>query len=429
MAWSTPDLADITNVVKGLLQTALNNASPSASNIKISCNSPDSARQSDGYCHLTLYLLHVGRDPYWRNTPVNGPRPQLNSAQPLSLNLSYLLTAWHDTDFASEQRAMSIALQAIHSQPIVTQTIIQQDSLTQWLPDGEFTLSIEADTIEEMSRLWQAITAPIRLSALIRAGVVFISPAATQPTPALPPTVANLALSPEPMTAAQPLLFAGGSVGIQPVLPASADPAQVVATTGPLTAVGGSSLVLAGNELDLPTAVQVFLHVPGSATEWEVTAWRQPPAQTGQLSLTLPTPYADPTTALPVPPAATPAPGLYALSVGSVALATRSNAIPIAVAPRVDGVANPPQLLPDASGLYAITGAGFVAAPTIVALGALPLIKTAAPTPAAGQFTVNAAGTAISFMLPSPPPASGAYPVLIQVNGIPAAPGWVVVVP
>jgi len=427
MAWSTPDLSDITNVLTGLLQTALNAANPSASNIKISCNSPDSARTSDGYCHLTLYLLHVGRDPYWRNTPVNGPRPQLNNAQPLSLNLSYLLTAWHDTDFASEQRAMTLALQAIHSQPIVTQAVIQKDSLTQWLPNGEFTVSIEADTIEEMSRLWQAITVPIRLSALIRAGVVFIAPAVPQPAPSLPPTVANLSVSPEPLTAPQPLLFAGGSVGMQPVLP-SAEPAQVVAANGPLTAVGGSSLVVAGNGLDLPAAVQVFLRGPGSATSWDVTSWRQAPVQSGQLTLLLPSAYADPTSALPAPPAATPVPGLYDLSVGSVPLATQSNAIPIVVAPRVDGVTNPPQLKPDASGLYAITGAGFVAASTIVALGALPLVKAATPAPTAGQFTVNPAGTAIDFMLPSPAPAAGTYPVLIQVNGIAAAPGWVVVV-
>jgi hypothetical protein len=136
--WSTADLSDITAVLTGLVQAALNAAVPSASNIKISNNSPD-ARTSDSYCHLTLYLLHVGRDPYWRNTPVAGPRGQLNSAQPLSLNLSYLLTAWHDTDFASEQRAMTIALQAIHSQPIVNTAVIQKDGLSQYLPNGEFT--------------------------------------------------------------------------------------------------------------------------------------------------------------------------------------------------------------------------------------------------------------------------------------------------
>ena len=63
MAWSTPDLADITNVIKGLLQTALDSAVPSASNVKIPCNSPHLYATSDGYCHVMLYLLHVGRDP------------------------------------------------------------------------------------------------------------------------------------------------------------------------------------------------------------------------------------------------------------------------------------------------------------------------------------------------------------------------------
>jgi hypothetical protein len=438
MAWSTPDLSDITAVLTGLLQSALNAANPSASNIKLYNTSPDAARKTDGYCHLTLYLLHVGRDPYWRNTPVAGPRPQLNNAQPLSLNLSYLLTAWDDVDFASEQRAMSIALQAIHSTPIVTQKVIQNDALSQYLPQGEFTVSIEADTIEEMSRLWQAITAPIRLSALIRAGVVFIAPAVTPLAPKPAPTVANLSVSPEPtppppppaVSTQPPLLFAGGSVSMQAVLPATADPNQIVATNGPVTAVGGSTLVLAGNALNLPDAAQVFLSGPGIATPLDVTAWRQTPtlpaSQIDQLWLTLPTAYADPASGLPAPPAALPTPGLFSLSVGSTALATRSNAIPIAIAPLVTGVAIPPQLLPNAAGVYAIAGAGFAPAQTIVALGTTPLAKVAGPAPAAGQFTVTA--TAIQFMLPSPAPANGAYPVLIQVNGIAAAPGWVVVV-
>jgi hypothetical protein len=427
MAWSTPDLSDITQVLKGLLQTAINNSPLQASSIQISCNSPDTARGIDGYCHLTLYLLHVGRDPFWRNTPVNGPRPQLNNAQPLSLNLSYLLTAWCDTDFTSEQRAMSIALQAIHSQPIVTQDVIQQDTLSQWLPDGEFTISIEADTIDEMSRLWQAFTVPIRLSALIRVGVVFIAPIAPTPVPSLPPTVANLSLSPAPVATSAPLLFAGNGQSFQPVL-ASADPAQVVGTTGPLIAVGGSTLTIAGNGLDLPSATDIFLSIPGTATEWLVTPWRHGAVQPRRLGLIFPAGYADPATSLPAPPAATPLPGTYNLTVGSnVPSVSRSNAIPLTIAPRVDGVTNPPQLLPDNTGLFAIDGAGFVSAATIVALGNLPLTKTAAAVPAAGEFTVNAAGSAITFKLPNPQPPAGEYPVLIQVNGIAAAPGWVVV--
>src|SRR5215472_3814697 len=98
MAWSTPDLSDITQVVMGIVQKAIvdynnnnNNQSLQLNNFKVSASSPETVRRNnDDLCQVTLYLLHVGRDPYWRNTPVNGPRPQLNKAQPLSLNLSYL---------------------------------------------------------------------------------------------------------------------------------------------------------------------------------------------------------------------------------------------------------------------------------------------------------------------------------------------------
>ena len=79
--------------------------------------------------------------------------------------------------------------------------------------------------------------------------------------------------------------------------------------------------------------------------------------------------------------------------------------------------------------IYAIAGAGFVPATTTVAIGAAPLVRSAAPIPNAGEFSVDAAGTAISFKLPSPPPPSGSYPVLVQVNGIAAHPGWIVSVP
>ena len=427
MAWSTPDLSDITNVLKGLVQTALNTTSVPIGNVSITCNSPETSRKDDGYCHLSLYLLHIGRDPTWRNTPVDGPRPQLNRSQPLSLNLSYLLSAWCDADFTREQRAMSVALQAIHSQPVVTHAVMQADSLTQFLPEGEFTMSIEADTIEEMSRLWQAFTAPMRLSALIRVGVVFMAPALASVKAARTPVVANLSVAPQPDAATVPLLFAGGGVDFQPVLP-DAPPAQVVAGNGPLTAVGGGTLRIAGNGLDLASGAEVFLSVPGTAAEWRVTApWRLGAASPARLDLVLPAAYADPATT--PPPAATPLPGLYALRVGTVAPPWRSNAIPLIIAPRLDNVTYPPRLTPDGTGLYSIAGAGFVPATTIMAVGALPLAKTTAAVPGAGEFTVNGAGTAIAFRLPTPAPANGSYPVLIQVNGIAAAAGWVVVLP
>jgi hypothetical protein len=438
MAWSTPDLSDITQVLKGLLETAVNTSTLSAANIKVYCDSPDTARQTDGNCHLNIYLLHVGRDPYWRNTPVSGPRGQLNSAQPLSLNLSYLLTAWCDKDFASEQRAMSIALQAIHGQPIVTQDLIAKDLLSAWLPNGEFVLSIEADTIDEMSRLWQAFTVPMRLSALIRVSVVFIAPLTPQPAPAIPPSVANLAVEPANLTdspAVPPIttpMLIEGFGQISPPVPPDADPSQVTATLGPLIAVAspppvvppvpGASLSIAGEGLDLAAAAQVFLSIPGTATEWDVTTWRQG-VTADVLDLIFPDVYQDPSTLTPTPPAGMPPPGAYNLAVG--AGTSRSNTIPILVAPRVDGVVNPPLLKPGATGVYAIAGAGFAPAATTLAFGATPLTLTGALTPSAGQFTVTG-GAAIGFVPPATA-TSGSYPILLAVNGVAATTGWVVV--
>jgi hypothetical protein len=428
--WSTPDLSDITQVVLGILQSYVTG---SVANVNVTAMSPEVARKDSSLCQLTLYLLHVSRDPFWRNTPVGGPPAQLNAAQPLSLNLSYLLTAWHDTDFGSEQHAMSVALQAIHSFPIVNAKVLGRSGLPaqllqtfqQWMPNGgEFTMSIEADTIEEMSRLWQAFACAIRLSALIRVGVVFVAPQATPILPYPQATVANVWVNPtppgaQPTSVTTPLLFSSGGGTFTPA-PSGTDPDLVQATAGPVIAAAGSDLMIFGYGLDPADAPDVFLGAPASATPWTVTSWRQKTTTFGALDLLLPSAYGAAASSTTLPP-----PGLYSLSVSGAAAGARSNAIPLVIAPRVDNVAVPPQLVPDGTGLYSIAGAGFIPGATIVALGTIPL--TAANAPGHGQFAVSAAGDAISFMLPNnPSPADGAYPVLIQVNGIAAEPGWFV---
>jgi hypothetical protein len=422
MSWSTPDLSDVTQVLKGLVENALNQSALPVGNIKVYCDSPDTARQTDGFCHLNLYLLHVGRDPYWHNTPVKGPRPQLNSAQPLSLNLSYLLTAWSDKDFVSEQRAMTIALQTIHKLPIVTNNTIQLNMLQQWMPEGEFVMSIEADTIEEMSRLWQAFTVPIRLSALIKVGIVFVDAALPIAPPSIAPSTVNLTVAPETVPATNALLLPGSTQSTPPVAP-DALPTQITAQFGPLAGVGGSTIVIAGNGLDLAIASEIFLSPLSGGSEWTITGWRSGTTSAGETTLLLPAAYADPSTSLPAPPAATPVPGLYSLAVGQGT--ARSDTIPIMIAPRIDGVVNPPVLAPDSAGIYTINGAGFVAAATAVSFGATPL-TSAAGSPGPGEFSVNAAGTTINLQAPAAVSA-GSYPLQISVSNCPASTGWVVV--
>ena len=407
MPWSTPDISTITDALHDLLTTALSNAMSSIPpqiptfSVSVNLGSPETARVTP--CQLSLYLLHVARDPHWRNTPVDGPRPQLNAAQPLSLNLYYLLTAWADTLYDQEQQAMTVALQTFHSVPIYRPP----------LTNDEFTISVEADTIEEMSRLWQAFTVPMRLSCVIKVGVVFVAPVAPPPTVAKPPVTANLAVGPIPASAGAPVLYAAVNLAFAPYPPPT-DATLGVVTGGELVAVGGSSVLVRGGGLDQADAAEVFLSTPDGLTEWQVTAapsWRRTlndpadPTGTATLELILPAAYSDPVTGAPAPPNRTPTPGFYRLAVGRNP-GVRSNRVPLTVAARIDGLTGP------SGGLYTLTGAGFAPGATSVSVAAIDV--TASATVTTGSVT---------FAPPAVPPPPGTYAVAVVVNGVSCLPG------
>ena len=430
MAWNTPDISVITDALKDLLQTAINNSVGAPLhiphfNVGLNLGSPETARTGND-CQLTLYLMHVGRDASWRNTPQAGPRPQLNTAQPLSLNLYYLLTAWADKNYHSEQQAMSIALQAFHSQPIYR------------LPatSDEFTISIEADTIEEMSRLWQAFTTPMRLSCVVKVGVIFITPAALPPPPAIPPSTANIAVGPTPGPTDPVALYAAMNLRFAPY-PAPSDPTKLRVSGGELVAVASgaaatslhnSNIALRGAGLDQPAAAKTFLSTPDGLSEWPLAAaWRNPVIDPGLLSLTVPTTYVAALPAAGTSLAKTPPPGVYRLAVGQGA-SVRSNRIPLTIAARLDSVSGPATAT--AGAVYTVSAAGLAAGAgaTTVALGAIVLTSTAAATPAAGKFVVNAAAGTIKLALPNPLPPKGDYAVGVTVNGVPSPPDLVVTI-
>jgi hypothetical protein len=406
LPWSVPDLSDITSELVAMLQTAVNTSPIPPFNVTVSGSMPETVRKN-GDCQLSLYLLHVGRDPYWRNTPRQGPRALLNTQQALSLNLTYLLTAYADADFVAEQQAMSIALHCFHEQPLFHGA------------NQEFTISIEADTIEEMSRLWQAIAVPIRLSSVIRVGVVFITPTAQPPTVAPPPARAGLVVGQE-SPGALPQLF-GSATRVD----FAVTPTGVTATPEPTPLVGGQKVLLGGLGLDQPDAAELYLTLPG-ATPWQVTPWRQVavPMSPDAIVLVLPSGYVVPGAAAPLPPAVMPAPGIYQMMLGNAAGANAATAIPVAIAARIDGGAVPQALLPDGTGLYTITGEGFTPGATAVVLDTVGLALAATANPAAGAFFVDAAGKTITFRAPSVP--ANRYAVRVRAGGVESPPAfWV----
>jgi Pvc16 N-terminal domain len=438
MAWSVDDLSLVTDILIGELTDAIH-----ASTIWINSNfafevsgaMPEVSR-TDGTNVLTLYLLHVGRDPYWRNTPVSGSRAQGNVSQPLSLNLSYLLTSYADANWMLEQQLMSIALSRFHAEPIFTNSAM------------EFTVTVEADSIEEMSRLWQAITAPIRLSAMFRVAVIFLAPLQPPVGDSRTPDVVNVSVAPDlgslptaAGSAVEPQLYSLSAQMTYAVPPdvgsdasLAAALAEVSVTSLNAVAIAGGSVRVRGTGLDVADAAGIFLSQGG--TEWPVTAWRvTTDAASGvvssedELEFLLPVNYgAVPAAGLAL--GSTPLPGMYQLTVGNPGSAHRSNTVALAIGPRVDGIGiGTPVLVPDATQTYTLHASGLVAGHTGLELDSVPLTIGAAT--GAGVAVVDAVAGTIAWMLPAPTGfASGEYVrVRVLVNGVEAPPGWWVQMP
>ncbi len=374
---------------------------------------PDQVRQSPGP-QLSMYLYHVESDNaqeslYWQPQMLDGAGGQPVRFLPLALDLFYLLFAYSQTSYAEEQESMSVAMRIFHANPIV------QSDPGEAVP-WELTLTMEHRSYDELSRLWQATTAPLRMSLVYRAAVVFIDPdQMAQPAPK--PTTVSIATAhmPLPVPRGFPVLSGllrdGSYLSPSGPVPFSQSPATVAA--GQTAWLLGSNLGVGG------VSDSVYLMPPAGGAEVDVTAWAVAASSTAaKIMLTLPN-------AAGAAPAGTPPPGVYQLRVGSGALgspgATRSGAIPVSVAALTDPSGGP---VLAGSGPFTVNGTGFTPGGAEVLIGTAQLIEVAA-APAAGQVAVDPSGTAFTF---SPPagPAGTVVPVRVRVNGIDSDPAlWV----
>src|SRR5579859_1126622 len=132
---------------------------------------PDAVRQGAGP-QLSMYLYHVEADNateslFWQSQMIGQTGGSPTRFLPLALDLFYLLFAYSETSYAEEHEAMSVALRIYHDNPIVRS---DPAATVPW----ELTLTMEHRSYDELSRLWQATTAPLRMSVVYRAAVVFV---------------------------------------------------------------------------------------------------------------------------------------------------------------------------------------------------------------------------------------------------------------
>ena len=146
---------------------------------------PDAVREESG-AQLSLFLYHVelntAQESLFWEPQMQGAAQAPSSYLPLALNLYYLLSAYSVGSSAEEQQAMSIAMRLFHATPIIS-------SDTTATPAWQVNLTMEHRSYDELSLLWQATTAPLRLGVVYRAAVVFLAP---DTVPSAPPEVSTV---------------------------------------------------------------------------------------------------------------------------------------------------------------------------------------------------------------------------------------------
>jgi hypothetical protein len=367
-------------------------------------NPPDMLRSLGG-CQVSLYLFHVSEDKYQRNLDLGGKQdPSVGPLHytPLGLDLYYLLSAYAG-DYAQEQQSLTMAMRCFHENSIVQ--FFVPPSGPQMVAQ-EFTLTMETESLDQLSRMWQAFTSSFRFGAIYKASVIFISPDAALP-PA-PPAI-DIEISTDPsflpflLSTSRTFRFRKSDGTFSPSIEIS--PARV----GP----GQAFLLEGGGFKAAGSTDHVWLQGSGLLTPVDITSWLSGPlsAQTStRYTLLLPN------SSRP-PPANTPPPGPYELSVGD-ATGPKSLPTPFTVAPGVQVTLNPPRFPLALS--YVVNGLGFTTGLTEVFMGSHALTLGA---PGAGNFQVNGTGTQITFQ----PPAllnPGFYFLRIRVNQVEADPSW-----
>jgi hypothetical protein len=369
----------------------------------VSGNPPDKVAKEGG-SHLSVYLFHIESDKFQKNTPVSGARDTKIPAQPLSLNLYYLLSAFSDNEngYREEQQAMSIALRCFHENPIIRTNVVLDGQTVK----EEFCLTMEIETADSLGRLWQATTTAMRLATVYKVSVVFITPPAPTVSPA---PVWVFRIVPEVLPFTLPGQLLSTSANLSYVAP---DGQTYNLSPSPALVAAGQRFFLYGTGFTGTTRLYLLA---ASGTETDISSWIQT-RETTRLELQIPT-------------ASPPAPGVYQLQIGNALAmtdpsATRSNPTPFSIAALVNPTGGP--IVNGVIGTtLTLAGQGFVTGKTEVLLSSIKLTPVSG-SPGAGQFQV-VSNTALQLQLPTTI-AAGRYPVRVRVNQVESVPAkWVVV--
>jgi len=185
-------IGDVSATLQALLRDRME-LPPNATNVQVTVGTPRPERE-DGQAtedpRINLFLYRVTENGALKNQELPGHgHPSSYGQPPLSLDLHYLLTAYGTTadgEFVNETRAhyvLGSAMRVLHDHPVITERLKKARELPIGDPilhqglRGEFErvkLYLEPISLEDLSKVWTALTLPYRLSAAYMVTVVQI---------------------------------------------------------------------------------------------------------------------------------------------------------------------------------------------------------------------------------------------------------------
>jgi hypothetical protein len=133
---------------------------------------------------INLFLYRVAPNPFLNNRdwlPKRGVPGQLVHA-PIAVNLYYLLTPYAQLDpqtgLADAHGLMAEAIRVLHEHPVIPQALLENG-----LRQGEVKVTLHATDVEELSKIWTALSKEYRLSAVYEVAYAEIPAKRERPLP------------------------------------------------------------------------------------------------------------------------------------------------------------------------------------------------------------------------------------------------------
>jgi hypothetical protein len=137
-----------------------NNPDPQLNGVQIDLRSPKEMRNANNATGVSLWLYRITRDPDLLNDRPQRVSPTQIRPAPLPIHLYYLVTPLV-ADAGDRQTLIGRVLQLLNDHTILRGADLQ-DSLAG--ASDEFRVTLETLTLEELTRVWFALTEPYDLS-------------------------------------------------------------------------------------------------------------------------------------------------------------------------------------------------------------------------------------------------------------------------